>query len=82
MPALNKILQTAPDALTLLRLLCFCDPENIPLSILVQGCCDLYQEYRCDVLVASAVNELEAIIDLFRSPYALPKPFKKSSVYL
>ena len=42
-PALNKIQQTAPDAVTLLRVLCFCDPEGIPVSIFTQGCNALYQ---------------------------------------
>ena len=43
-PALNWIQQTAPDAVTLLRLLCFCDPEGIPISIFTQGCKALHQE--------------------------------------
>jgi tetratricopeptide (TPR) repeat protein len=77
MPALNKISQTAPDALTLLRVLCFCDPENIPISILKQGCCDLYQDNMRDVPVASAVNELKAIIDLFRSSIRLAKAIQE-----
>ena len=77
MPALNKILQTAPDALTLLQIFSFCDPENIPISILKQGCCDLYQESMRDVPVASAGNELEAIIELFRSSTRLAKAIRE-----
>jgi len=77
MPALNKILQTAPDALTLLRVFSFCDPENIPISVLKQGCSDLYQESMRDVPVASAVNELEAIIGLFRSSRRLAKAIQE-----
>lgn len=36
-PALTRIQQTAPDAGILLRFLCFCDPECIPISIFTQG---------------------------------------------
>jgi len=77
MPAINKISQTAPDALTLLRVFSFCDPENIPISILKQGCCALFQENKRDIPVASAVNELEATIGLFRSPIRLAKAIQE-----
>ena len=33
-PALSKIQATAPDAVTLLRVLCFCDPEGISIGII------------------------------------------------
>ncbi|KAL8697122.1 MAG: hypothetical protein Q9201_007299 [Fulgogasparrea decipioides] len=72
-PALNRILQTAPDALILLRILSFCDPENIPISILRQGCEALYQEDRRNISISSVVNELEAVISLFRSSIRLSK---------
>lgn len=69
-PALERI---APDAVTLLRILSFCDPERIPISILKQGCGALYREERSDIHIASAVNELGAVIDLFRSSVRLSK---------
>ncbi|KAL8816312.1 MAG: hypothetical protein Q9191_008353, partial [Dirinaria sp. TL-2023a] len=77
MPTVESISQTAPDALTLLRILCFCDPENIPISILKQGCGALYQEEGSDIPMASAVNELEAVIDLFRSSVRLSKAIQE-----
>jgi len=77
MPALNKISQTMPDAVTLLRILCFCDPERIPVSILKQGCDALFQEDRRDIPIASAVNELEAVIGLFRSSIRLSKAIQE-----
>jgi len=77
MPTLNKILQTAPDALTLLRIFSFCDPENIPISILKHGCCALYKENMRDVPIASAINELKAIVDLFRSSIRLAKAIQE-----
>lgn len=72
-PALKKIQGTAPDALTLLRVLCFCDPENIPISIFTQGCGALYQEDRRDIPPVRALDELEAVIALFRSQMRLSK---------
>jgi len=77
MPALNRISQTAPDALTLLRILSFCDPENIPISILKQGCGALYRGDRRDRPIASAVNELEAVIGLFQSSTRLSKAIQE-----
>jgi len=77
MPALNRISQTAPDALTLLRILSFCDPENIPVSILKQGCGALYQGDRRDRPIASAVNELGAVIGLFQSSTRLSKAIQE-----
>lgn len=43
-PALSWIQQTVPDAVTLLRILCFCDPEGVPISIFKEGCDALHQE--------------------------------------
>ena len=77
MPALNRISQTTPDALTLLRILSFCDPENIPVSILKQGCGALYQGDRRDRPIASAVNELGAVIGLFQSSTRLSKAIQE-----
>ena len=59
-PALNKIQQTAPDAVTLLRVLCFCDPEGIPISIFTQGCNALYQESRHRLSKERAVDSLKS----------------------
>jgi len=77
MPALNRISQTAPDAVTLLRILCFCDPERIPIGILKQGCGALDQRERSDIPVASVVNEFETVIDLFRSSVRLSKAIQE-----
>ena len=77
MPALKRISQTAPDAVTILRILCFCDPENIPISILKEGCGALDQEERSDILAASAINELGTVIDLFRSSVRLSKAIQE-----
>ncbi|SLM33812.1 hypothetical protein LPUS_01024 [Lasallia pustulata] len=77
MPALNQISQTAPDAVTILRILCFCDPENIPISILKQGCGALNQEERSDIPVASAVSELRTVINLFQSSVRLSKAIQE-----
>ena len=77
MPALNRISQTAPNALTLLRILSFCDPESIPISILKDECGALHEEGRRDIPRASAVNKLEAIIDLFRSSIRLSKAIQE-----
>jgi len=77
MPTLNRISQTASDALTLLRILFFCDLENISVSILKQECGALYQRDRRDRLIASAVNELEAIIELFQSSTRLSKAIQE-----
>ncbi|KAL8735363.1 MAG: hypothetical protein Q9166_000908 [cf. Caloplaca sp. 2 TL-2023] len=76
-PALNRVSQTAPDAVTLLRVLCFCDPENIPFNILKQGCDALYQEGERVIPTASAVNALRAVIDLFRSRIRLSKAIQE-----
>ncbi|KAI4247881.1 MAG: hypothetical protein L6R42_009493 [Xanthoria sp. 1 TBL-2021] len=77
MPALNRVSQTAPDAVTLLRILCFCDPENIPISILKQGCGALSQEGERVIHTASAANARGAVIDLFRSPIRLSKAIQE-----
>ena len=45
-PALSQIRETAPDAVTLLRMLCFCDPEGIPISMFKQGCDALPPEHQ------------------------------------
>ncbi|KAK3166744.1 hypothetical protein OEA41_009869 [Lepraria neglecta] len=66
-PALNKIQQTVPDAMTLLRILCFCDPEGIPISIFQQGCDALYQEDRSRLSKAREVDKLEAVRGLRHS---------------
>lgn len=71
--AVNKIQGAAPDALTLLRVLCFCDPEHIPISILKEGCGALRQEDRRRTPPARAVDKLESAIDLFRSQMRLSK---------
>ena len=77
MPGLEKISQTAPDSVILLRILCFCDPENIPISIFKQGCAVLSQEDGRDLPTASAINELEAVIGLFRSSIRLSKAIQE-----
>ena len=77
MPALNRISQTAPDAVTLLRILCFCDPESIPISVLKRGCGALSQEDRRDIPTAPAVNEIDAVIGLFRSSIRLSKAIQE-----
>ncbi|KAL9035768.1 MAG: hypothetical protein Q9180_004677 [Flavoplaca navasiana] len=77
MPALNRVSQTAPDAVTLLRILCFCDPENIPISILKQGCAALSQEDERVIPKASAADARGAVIDLFRSPIRLSKAIQE-----
>ena len=59
-PALDRIQKTIPDAVTLLRVLCFCDPEGIPISIFKQGCNALRQEDRYGLLKTRAVDKLEA----------------------
>ena len=77
MPTLKRISQTASDAVIVLRILCFCDPENIPISILKEGCDALNQEEWSDVPAASAINELETVIDLFRSSVRLSKAIQE-----
>ncbi|KAL9104796.1 MAG: hypothetical protein Q9163_000294 [Psora crenata] len=87
-PAVNKIQKNAPDAVTLLRVLCFCDPEGIPITIFQQGCDALYTEIYTENQYGSpearAVglqnagktqgnDKLEAVIDLFRSRIRLSK---------
>lgn len=71
--AVNKIQETALDALTLLRVLYFCDPEHIPISILKEGYDALRQEDRRRTPPARAVDKLESAIDLFRSQIRLSK---------
>ena len=66
-PALNRIRQTAPDAVTLLRVLCFCDPEGIPISIFTQGCDVLNQESRYRSSRERAVNSLGSVKGLRHS---------------
>ncbi|KAL6713032.1 hypothetical protein ACLMJK_009428 [Lecanora helva] len=66
-PALNKIQQSVPDALILLRIFCFCDPENIPISIFEQGCDVLHQEDRHRSLQEQAINQSKAVNGLRRS---------------
>ncbi|KAL8876041.1 MAG: hypothetical protein Q9192_008939, partial [Flavoplaca navasiana] len=77
MPALNRVSQTAPDAVTLLRIFCFCDPENIPISILKQGCGALSEEGERVIPTESAANARRAVIDLFRSPIRLSKAIQE-----
>lgn len=77
MPTFNKISQIAPDALILLRVFFFYDPKNIPISILKEGCAALFQKHRRNILVALAINELEAIIGLFQSPVRLAKAIQE-----
>ena len=76
-PALNKIQATAPDALTFLRVLYFCEPGNIPMSIFTQGCSALHQEDRHDIPPARPFDGLKAIIDLFRSQTRLFKAIQE-----
>ncbi|KAL8874887.1 MAG: hypothetical protein Q9198_006681 [Flavoplaca austrocitrina] len=77
MPALNRISQTAPDAATLLRIFCFCDPENIPISILKQGYGALSEGGERVMPTESAANARRAVIDLFRSPIRLSKAIQE-----
>ncbi|KAL8914575.1 MAG: hypothetical protein Q9172_007051 [Xanthocarpia lactea] len=77
MPALNRILQTAPDAVTLLRILCFCDPESIPISVLKQGFSALSQRDWRDIPTGPAVNGIEAVVGLFRSSIRLSKAIQE-----
>ncbi|KAI4123451.1 MAG: hypothetical protein LQ338_005248 [Usnochroma carphineum] len=72
-PALRKIQQTAPDALILLQVLCFCDPDNIPISILQQGCGALHQKDGHGKSTVRGADKLEAVMDLFRSQIGLSK---------
>lgn len=60
-PALDRMQQTAPDAATLLRVLCFCDAESIPISILEQGCTALRQEDRDGSLEESVAHRPETV---------------------
>ena len=77
MPALNRISQTAPDAVTLLRVLCFCDPESIAISVLKRGCGALSPEDWRDLPTAPAVNDIEAVVGLFRSSIRLSKAIQE-----
>ena len=75
--ALNRIQHTAPDAMTLLRLFCFCDPEGIPISIFQQGC-DVLQDAlrrksRQDTVDVPSDDKLAAVQDLFQSRIRLSK---------
>jgi len=72
-PALNRIQQTVPDAMTLLRTLCFCDPEGIPISIFKHGCDALHQEDH----KAQGSDKLKTVRDLFRSPLRLSKAIQE-----
>ena len=66
MSIVENISQTASNALILLRILCFCNSENISINILKQKCDALYQKEKNDILITSAINKLETIINLFR----------------
>ena len=74
--------------MTLLRVLCFCDPEGIPISILKQGCDALHPEDRCglpkirpvnklETVKVQRVDKLEAAKDLFRSRMRLSKAIQE-----
>ena len=76
-PALDRISQTAPDAVTLLRIFSFCDPESIPISILKQGCGALDQKDMHNISTASAVNELKAVTGLLQSSIRLSKAIQE-----
>lgn len=90
-PALIKI-KDIPDAMTLLRILCFCDPEGISISIFKQGGDALEQEdpYGSSNLIAidgSAAfggrhhtqggDQIEAVKALFRSHLRLSKAIQE-----
>ena len=75
MPALTTISQTAPDAVTLLRILCFCDPEGIPINILEDGCDALMQ--RGELETAVATTGLETVVSLFRSSIRISKAIQE-----
>ncbi|KAL8785151.1 MAG: hypothetical protein Q9195_008755 [Heterodermia aff. obscurata] len=77
MPASDRISHTASDAVTLLRILSFCDPESIPISILKQGCGALDQKDMHTRSTASAVNELEAVTGLLQSAIRLSKAIQE-----
>ena len=72
-PALNKIQQTAPDAVTLLQILCFCDPEGIPMSIFTQGCKALELENEDGSSEAQVADKLKTVEDLFKPRIRLSK---------
>ncbi|KAL8715491.1 MAG: hypothetical protein Q9220_000826 [cf. Caloplaca sp. 1 TL-2023] len=72
-PALNKIRQTAPDALTLLRVFSLCDPERVPLSILEQGCTALKQESMGDKSRISAGKKPQTLSKKLRTKLRLSK---------
>ena len=67
MPALDRIQQTAPDAVTLLRLLCFCDPEAIPISIFKYEPDALHQGDRYELPRAQPINKPQGIQGLRKS---------------
>ena len=77
MSTLKRISQTTSDAVTVLRILCFCDFENISVNILKEKCDVLNQNERSDILVVSTINELETTIDQFRSSVRLFKAIQK-----
>ena len=82
-PALNRI-QTAPDAVTLLRLLCFCDPESIPISIFTQGCDALYKEDGYRLSKNQAVDKPEHVRGLGRSLkhiYGVPRQKIRHNIF-
>ena len=76
-PAIDKIRETAPDVLILLRVLCFCDPEHIPMSIFTQGCGALQREDRYHRSLIRPFDELEAVLDLFRSQVRVSKAIQE-----
>ena len=78
-PALNRIQQTAPDAVTLLRLLCFCDPEAIPISILEHGCDALYQGDWYKSSQAQAVHQLRGAREFRRSWERISSALRRKS---
>lgn len=76
-PAMNKIRGTAPVCLNLLRVLCFCDPEKIPISIFIQGCSALQRENSYNGPPTRPFDELEAVLDLFQSRVRLSKAIQE-----
>ena len=76
-PALTKISTTAPDALTLLRVFCFCNPESISIRIFTQRCGALIRDPERYELPAQTLDKLEAVKDLFRSEMRLSKAIQE-----
>lgn len=75
-PALNRIQQT-PNAVTLLRLLCFCDPEGISTSIFTQGCKALHQEDGYQLSKDQTADKLKSAKDLFQSAIRVSKAIQE-----